>query len=89
MAIESPPESTKQVYKHVFTMSSTLVPTHTMASEFCSSILAAVTNWLPGPRILSTLGQLAVPQAMAATACTMGRERANAAECSTCQVTVV
>ncbi len=26
----------------------------TMASEFCRSILAAVTNWLPGPRILST-----------------------------------
>lgn len=41
----------------------------TMASLFCSSILAAVTNWLPGPRILSTLGQEAVPQAMAATAC--------------------
>mmetsp|Transcript_20356 Transcript_20356/g.56717 ORF Transcript_20356/g.56717 Transcript_20356/m.56717 type:complete len:302 (+) Transcript_20356:1264-2169(+) len=41
----------------------------TMASEFCSSILAAVTNWLPGPRILSTLGQLAVPHAIADTAC--------------------
>mmetsp|Transcript_23790 Transcript_23790/g.60687 ORF Transcript_23790/g.60687 Transcript_23790/m.60687 type:complete len:291 (+) Transcript_23790:523-1395(+) len=41
----------------------------TMASEFCSSILAAVTYWLPGPRILSTLGQVAVPHAMAATAC--------------------
>lgn len=26
----------------------------TMASLFCSSILAAVTYWLPGPRILST-----------------------------------
>lgn len=25
-----------------------------MASLFCSSILAAVTYWLPGPRILST-----------------------------------
>mmetsp|Transcript_35542 Transcript_35542/g.78871 ORF Transcript_35542/g.78871 Transcript_35542/m.78871 type:complete len:264 (+) Transcript_35542:1353-2144(+) len=41
----------------------------TMASLFCSSILAAVTYWLPGPRILSTLGQLPVPHAMAATAC--------------------
>lgn len=40
-----------------------------MASAFCSNILAAVTNWLPGPAILSTFGQLAVPHAMAATAC--------------------
>lgn len=41
----------------------------TMASLFVSSILAAVTNWLPGPKILSTFGTLCVPQAMAATAC--------------------
>ena len=41
----------------------------TIASLFCSAILAAVTNWVPGPRILSTLGVEAVPQARAATAC--------------------
>mmetsp|Transcript_20906 Transcript_20906/g.51519 ORF Transcript_20906/g.51519 Transcript_20906/m.51519 type:complete len:201 (+) Transcript_20906:732-1334(+) len=35
---------------------------------FCSIIFADVTNWLPGPAILSTLGQLPVPYAMAATA---------------------
>jgi hypothetical protein len=47
-----------------------------IASLFCRSILAAVTNWFPGPQILSTLGQLAVPQAMAATACSYERTRA-------------
>mmetsp|Transcript_3742 Transcript_3742/g.15167 ORF Transcript_3742/g.15167 Transcript_3742/m.15167 type:complete len:204 (+) Transcript_3742:969-1580(+) len=41
----------------------------TIASEFCSVIFAAVTNWLPGPKILSTLGQVSVPWPIAATAC--------------------
>ena len=41
----------------------------TIASEFCRIILAAVTNWLPGPKILCTLGQDSVPKAIAATAC--------------------
>mmetsp|Transcript_16424 Transcript_16424/g.51045 ORF Transcript_16424/g.51045 Transcript_16424/m.51045 type:complete len:261 (+) Transcript_16424:418-1200(+) len=41
----------------------------TVASEFCRIILAAVTYWLPGPKILSTLGVVCVPCAMAATAC--------------------
>lgn len=43
-----------------------------IASLFCSSILAAVTYWLPGPKILSTLGHVAVPHARAATACRVG-----------------
>ena len=29
--------------------------------SFCTSIFAAVTHWLPGPKILSTLGQVSVP----------------------------
>jgi len=37
--------------------------------SFCTSILAAVTHWLPGPNILSTLGTVCVPYASAATAC--------------------
>ena len=41
----------------------------TMASLFCSSILAAVTNWFPGPKIFDTLGHVCVPYAIAATAC--------------------
>jgi hypothetical protein len=37
--------------------------------SFCTSIFAAVTHWLPGPKILSTLGTSLVPYAIAATAC--------------------
>mmetsp|Transcript_2058 Transcript_2058/g.9325 ORF Transcript_2058/g.9325 Transcript_2058/m.9325 type:complete len:236 (-) Transcript_2058:328-1035(-) len=40
----------------------------TIASEFWSVIFAAVTNWFPGPKILSTLGQVSVPWPIAATA---------------------
>ena len=29
--------------------------------SFCTNILAVVTNWLPGPQILSTFGTLSVP----------------------------
>mmetsp|Transcript_18129 Transcript_18129/g.45026 ORF Transcript_18129/g.45026 Transcript_18129/m.45026 type:complete len:268 (+) Transcript_18129:734-1537(+) len=41
----------------------------TIASLFCIIIFAAVTNWLPGPKILSTFGQVCVPWPIAATAC--------------------
>eukprot|EP00160_Parvularia_atlantis_P017032 Unigene5691_Nuclearia_a/m.17369 Unigene5691_Nuclearia_a/g.17369 ORF Unigene5691_Nuclearia_a/g.17369 Unigene5691_Nuclearia_a/m.17369 type:complete len:338 (+) Unigene5691_Nuclearia_a:353-1366(+) len=37
--------------------------------SFCTSIFAAVTYWLPGPQILSTLGTDSVPYAIANTAC--------------------
>ena len=41
-----------------------------MATALPASIcFAVVTYWLPGPKILSTLGTLSVPYAMAATAC--------------------
>jgi hypothetical protein len=36
--------------------------------SFWTSIFAAVTHWLPGPNILSTLGTDSVPYASAATA---------------------
>ena len=41
----------------------------TMASEFWSVIFAAVTNWFPGPKILSTFGHVSVPWPSAAIAC--------------------